>query len=110
MEHVEPWAPDGIPIGELFVRRVEEDSYMVAIKNALHGNFCDLSHGKKYVKAEGVLGPIEGEKFLKIMNYYVLSFFNKYVKEIPDLTIEDLSTRYPEVVFRSWLKKNADKP
>jgi hypothetical protein len=39
-----------------------------------------------------------------------LSLAKQYVKEIPDSTIGDLSTRYPEVVFKSWLKKNADNP
>ena len=101
MEHIEPWCPDGFPIGELFIQRAESDAYMVAIKNALHGNFTDLTVAKKYIKLEGVLGPIDGEKFLKIMKYYVLAFFNKYVKEIPGSVIEDLSPTFPEVNFKS---------
>jgi hypothetical protein len=101
MEHIEPWCPDGLPIGELFVQRAESSSYMVAIKNALHGDFCDITMAKKYIKPEGVVGSIDGEKFLKIMKYYVLAFFNKYVKGVPGSVIEDLSLKFPEVNFKS---------
>jgi dienelactone hydrolase len=103
MEHIEPWAPDGFPIGELFIRRAESDAYMVAIKDALHGDFCDITMAKKYIKPEGVVGPIDGEKFLKIMHYYVLAFFNKHVKGIPGSEIEDLSSKFPEVNFKSHI-------
>ncbi len=101
MEHVEPWAPNGLPIGELFFRKAENSSYIVAIRDALHGNFCDMTLAKKYIKIEGIVGPIEGEKFLNIMEYYVHAFFDRYVKEIPGMVIEDLSNKYPEVIFES---------
>jgi dienelactone hydrolase len=101
MEHIEPWAPDGLPIGELFIRRAESDAYMVATKGALHGDFVDITMAKKYIKPEGIVGPIDGEKFLKIMHYYVLAFFNKYVKGVPGSVIEDLSSTFPKVIFIS---------
>jgi hypothetical protein len=101
MEHIEPWAPDGLPIGELFFERAESGAYMIAIRDALHGNFCDMTLAKKYIKAEGIVGPIDGGIFLDIMKYYVRSFFDKYVKAIPGAVIEDLSATYPEVHFKS---------
>jgi len=101
MEHIEPWCPDCLPIGKFFFQRAESSAYMVNIRNALHGNFTDLSVAKKYIKPEGVLGTIEGEKFLKIMKYYVSTFFDKYVKEEPGMVIKDLSREYPEVIFES---------
>ncbi|MDH4220190.1 MAG: hypothetical protein OEY18_10015 [Candidatus Aminicenantes bacterium] len=107
MEHIEPWAPDGLPIGELFVQKAESDAYMVAIRDALHGNFCDMTLAKKYIKLEGIVGPIDGEKFLNIMEYYVRAFFDKYVKGIPGMVIEDLSATYPEVIFKSRNEKTA---
>jgi dienelactone hydrolase len=103
IEHIEPWAPDGL-IGELFILRAESDAYMVAIKDALHGDFVDITMAKKYIKLEGIVGPIDGEKFLKIMKYYVLAFFNKYVKGVPGSVIEDLSPTCPEVHFKSFIK------
>ena len=107
MEHIEPWAPNGIPIGEMYFQRAENSAYMVAIKDALHGNFCDMTLAKKYIKLEGIVGPIDGEKFLNIMEYYVRAFFDKYVKEVPGTVIEDLSTTYPEVIFKARNEKPA---
>ena len=107
MTHIEPWAPNGIPIGELFIERAENSAYMVAIRDALHGNFCDMTLAKKYIKAEGIVGPIDGEKFLNIMKYYVRAFFDKYVKEVPGTVIKDLSATYPEVIFKSRNEKPA---
>ena len=108
MTHIEPWAPDGFPIGELFFNRAENSAYLVAFRDALHGNFVDISAAKKYVKGEGILGPIDGDKFLKIMQYYVLTFFDKYVKDVPDMVIEDLSSIYPEVVFKSRIPETTN--
>jgi dienelactone hydrolase len=101
MEHVEPWAPNGLPIGELYIQRSEISAYMIAIRDALHGNFEDLALAKKYIKLDGIVGPIDGEKFFNITKYYVRTFFDKYVKEVPGLVIEDLSSTYPEVIFES---------
>jgi len=101
MTHIEPWAPNGFPIGQLFFERAESSAYMVAIRDALHGNFCDMTLAKKYFKLEGIIGPIEGEKFLKIMEYYVRAFFDKYVKGVPGAVIEDVSATYPQVIFKA---------
>jgi hypothetical protein len=101
MTHIEPWAPNGFPIGEYFFQRAESSAYMIAFRDALHGNFCDMTLAKKYFKLEGIVGPIEGEKFLHIMEYYVLAFFDKYVKEVPGSVIKDLSSKHPEVIFKA---------
>jgi hypothetical protein len=101
MEHIEPWAPDGFPIGELFIERAESSAYMIAIRDALHGNFCDLTIAKKFIKAEGIVGSIDGKKFLDITEYYVRAFFDKYVKGVPGAVIEDLSPTYPEIIFKA---------
>ena len=53
------------------------------------------------MQMEGIMGSIDGEKFLKIMEYHVRAFFDKYVKGVPGAVIEDLSATYPEVVFKS---------
>ncbi len=106
MEHIEPWAPQGRPIGELFFQRAESSAYMVVLRDALHGNFCDMTLAKKYLKLEGIVGPIDGEECLHIMEYYARAFFDKYVKEVPGAVIEDLSVTYPEVRFMSRNEHN----
>jgi dienelactone hydrolase len=108
MTHIEPWAPDGFPIGQLFFERAENSAYMIAIKDALHGNFCDMTLAKKFIKLEGITGPIDGETFLKIMEYYVRAFFDKYVKDVPGAVIEDLSALHPEVRFQSRNERKAE--
>jgi dienelactone hydrolase len=108
MTHIEPWAPNGIPIGELFFTRAENSAYMVAVRDALHGNFCDLTLAKKYIKQEGIVGPIDGEQFFNIMEYYVRAFFDKHVKGVPGAVIEDLSIIYPEVYFKSRNEHTAE--
>jgi hypothetical protein len=35
------------------------------------------------------------------MEYYVRAFFDKYVKGVPGAVIEDLSSTFPEVNFKS---------
>jgi Platelet-activating factor acetylhydrolase, isoform II len=101
MTHIEPWAPNGFPIGELFIERAESSAYMIAIRDALHGNFCDMTLSKRFIKAEGIVGSIDGKKFLNIMEYYVRAFFDKYVKGVPGAVIEDLSPTYPEIIFKA---------
>ncbi len=81
---------------------------MVAVRDALHGNFCDLTLAKKYIKQEGIVGPIDGEQFFNIMEYYVRAFFDKHVKGVPGAVIEDLSTTYPEVYFKSRNEHTAE--
>ena len=108
MTHIEPWAPNGFPIGESFFERAENSAYMIAFRDALHGNFCDMTLAKKYIKLEGIVGPIDGEKFLNIMNYYVRTFFDKYVKEVPGTAIEDLSAKYPEIIFKARNEQTAE--
>lgn len=50
-------------------------------------------------KRQSNIGPINGERFLKIQNDYVLAFFNKYLKgELSDL-LNDSTRKYEEVIF-----------
>ena len=60
-----------------------------------------MTIAKKYIKLEGITGSIDGEDFLYIMIYYVMTFFDKYVKNIPGTMLEDLNDQYPEVIFKS---------
>jgi hypothetical protein len=101
MTHIEPWAPNGFPIGEYFFKRAENSAYIIAFRNALHADFCDMTLAKKYFKLEGRVGSVDGEWFLKTVEYYVRAFFDKYVKGIPGIVIEDLSATNPEIIFKS---------
>lgn len=108
MEGVEPWCKDCLPINDLFYHQAESSVYMIVIKDALHGNFTDVSLMKAggFLKVNGVVGTIDGNKFLEIQNNYVLEFFNKYVRNLPAPLLDGLSSKYPEVLFKSRIPKN----
>jgi maltodextrin utilization protein YvdJ len=56
-----------------------------------------LLSGSVLIFSASLLMILIGEKFLKIMEYYVRAFFDKYVKGVPGAVIEDLSGLYPEI-------------
>ena len=94
MESVEPSCTDCDPICDVFYKNSLDAAYMVRINGARHGNFTDFS-------LMGRIGPINGRRFLKIQNDYVLAFFNQYLKGEPSDLLNDSTRKYEEVVFKS---------
>jgi predicted dienelactone hydrolase len=102
IESVESWCKDCLPINDLLFHTSKSSIYMVQINDATHGNFSDVSAWGEYLSnREGVLGSIDGRKFLKIQDDYVLQFFNKYLKGLPAFLLDGPSEDYPEVKFKS---------
>ncbi|MGH9906685.1 MAG: hypothetical protein ACRD8U_14010 [Pyrinomonadaceae bacterium] len=71
---------DARNINRLFFERAENDAYYVVVKGTKHFNYSDFSLFSPDYKKVGILGPIEGERMEKIVNDYVLTFFDKYLK------------------------------
>jgi hypothetical protein len=94
MESVEPSCTDCDPICDVFYKNSLDAAFMVRINDARHGNFTDFS-------LMGRIGPINGKRFLKIQNDYVLAFFNQYLKGEPSDLLNDSIRKYEEVVFKS---------
>ena len=103
IESIENWCKDCLPINDLLYHTSKSSIYMVQVNNATHGNFTDLSAFKEYLSPnfEQILGSIDGRKFLKIQNDYVLQFFNKYLKALQAPLLDGPSKDYPEVKFKS---------
>lgn len=103
LESIEPWCKDCPPINDLIFCTSKSDLYIIQIKDSSHGNFCDVSLFKNYLTEDfkHIIGQIEGEKFLRIQNEYVLQFFNKYLRLISAPLLESYSYKYPEVIFKS---------
>lgn len=100
MESVEPSCTDCDPICDLFYQNSSDAAYMVRINDARHANFSDFSLLGGINKLQGNIGQINGKRFLKIQNDYVLAFFNKYLKgELSDL-LNDSTRKYEEVIFK----------
>jgi len=72
---------------------------IVAVNNAEHNDFTDMTMLLPGLKSIGldVLGKIDGGKQENIMNEYVISFFNKYLKGVKEPLIDNRIDRYPEV-------------
>jgi hypothetical protein len=83
----------------------KDDSYSVSIKDSLHFDFADLSYIMKTWKKElpEVLGKIDGNLMVRITNDYVLSFFDKYIKDNDALLLE--RNPYNEVIFKKRIKE-----
>ncbi len=101
MENVEPWCEDCLPINDLFYENAENSAYLVQIKDAGHGNFCDWSLAGWWLRRLGILGPIDGYRFLKIQNDYVLAFFDKHLRGLSAPLLEGAASDYAEVKFKS---------
>ncbi len=103
IEAVESWCKSCLPINDVLFHTSKSSIYMVQINDATHGNFCDLSAYKEYLseKFKSMLGSIDGRKFLKIQDDYVLQFFNKHLKGMQAPLLDGPSTKYPGVIFKS---------
>ena len=99
MESIEPWCTDCDPICDLFYQTSLNAAYMVRINEARHGNFTDFSLLGGVNKLQGNIGPINGKRFLKIQNDYVLAFFNQYLKGEPSDLLNGSVQKYEEVIF-----------
>jgi predicted dienelactone hydrolase len=101
MESVEPSCTDCDPICDVFYKSSLNAAYMVRINDARHPNFTDFSLLGGINRLQGNIGPINGKRFLKIQNDYVLAFFNQYLKGEPSDLLNDSTRKYEEVAFKS---------
>lgn len=101
MESVEPSCPDCDPICDVFYENSLNAAYMVRINDARHANFTDFSLLGGINKLQGNIGPVNGKRFLKIQNDYVLAFFNQYLNGEPSDLLNDSTRKYEEVIFKS---------
>jgi len=82
--------------GKLFVSRIIKDGYSLSVKNSDHYNFTDYSI-YRIQNLSFLLGTIDGNKTIEIMNNLVLAFFDKYLKEKESINIIDKAQSYPEI-------------
>ncbi len=101
MENIEPWCVDCLPICDHIYSKVENRAYMLQIEDATHFNFTDLSLGGPFLKLIGLIGSIDGNRFIKIQNEYVLAFFDKYLYGKVSPLLDSEPSHYTEVKFKS---------
>lgn len=75
--------------------------YQLVIKGSTHMNFDDNMFVMPITKQMGMVGKIDKNKMREINNGYIVSFFNKYLKNKENPLLEQIPSRYPEVDFKS---------
>ncbi len=78
----------------------ETTCYNITILGTKHFNFGDMSIWGPVLVQIGFIGSIDGYRMLDVTNTYVISFFNKYLKNIDSQLLESISSFYPEVIFQ----------
>jgi predicted dienelactone hydrolase len=89
--------------GKLFTGKSTMDCYSLSVKDSDHYNFSDYSVYP--VPSIGfLLGPIDGEKTIEIMNVIVLAFFDKYLKDKKDIDLIEKAKKYSEIEIVTNIK------
>jgi hypothetical protein len=82
--------------GKIFIGESTVDCYSLSVKDSDHYNFSDYSV-YPVPSVSFLLGTIDGEKTIEIMNVIVLAFFDKYLKENNDINLIEQAKKYPEI-------------
>lgn len=72
------------------------DCYSLSVKDSDHYNFSDYSV-YPVPSISFLLGSIDGEKTIEIMNVIVLAFFDKYLKEKQEIDLIEKAEKYTEI-------------
>lgn len=77
----------------------KEDNFLeVRIKGAKHMNYSDINTLLPILgRLTGFLGEIGPDRQVRILNDYLLNFFDRYLKEKPAPLFDSAASRYPEV-------------
>ena len=79
-----------------------ESGYNIYVRDAYHINFTDFNLVSPLFKFPlwGALGSIDTQQMERIMNAYVLAFFDQTLKGIPSPLLQNFSPDYPEVELK----------
>ncbi len=102
MHHDNPHAVNNTPNINLF-QRARGPAYLMVIEGSGHYNFSDFSWPEIAEAApvpEGALGRIDGERFIKILNESVLTFFDMYLKNDQSRSMKEVAQEYKEINLR----------
>ncbi len=80
----------------------QQTNYLnVTINGAKHADFMDFTVLLPSFRYVGMLGSIGGNRQEKIINDYVIAFFNKYLKGVSESLIDEKLSRYKEVTIET---------
>ncbi len=84
---------------EEYYSHVQADNRIVTILGSDHYDFSDLPALTPLAPKMGLKGPINGPRVQKIIQDYVLAFFDREFKGLPAPLLDGPSPEYPEVIF-----------
>jgi len=88
--------------GKLFTKNIVKDGYSFSVRDADHYNYTDYSI-YKIQNLSFLMGTIEGNRIIVIMNDLVVAFFDKYLKQKENIDIINKAQNYPEMEI--WTNK-----
>jgi hypothetical protein len=88
-------------INDYFFNKAADTIYAITIAKTAHSNYADLSLAGGFQKLTGQLGKIDGNRCIRIINDYILNFFDKHLKGSNSSLLDGPSPDYPEVDFKS---------
>lgn len=100
-----------LPAFEKLTKSNESDVYTFVLKGTEHMAFCDYAIFKHipsriFVKlglaGDMRVGSIDGFRATEIINAYLVSFFDKYLKGKSSQLLDGKSKKYPEVETKVW--------
>jgi hypothetical protein len=77
-------------------------TYVLTIENSTHMNFQDTAVIMPATKVIGMTGSISAERAARIVNDYLLAFFDTYLKGEDSPLLAGESEDYPEVHFELY--------
>lgn len=85
-------------IGTL-AERAENDVVEIALLGTRHYDFTSLPLLTPLAAQLGLKGPIPGTLGLEIINAETVAFFDKYLKGVKGINLEEISSQYPESLW-----------
>jgi dienelactone hydrolase len=86
---------------DYMMEKASTDVYCITVMESKHENFMDLSVYSPLLKYTGLLGNMDGQKMLRIMNAYTLAFFERHLKGIDSPLLDGPSSDFPEVTLKA---------
>lgn len=79
---------------------MKEEGIFLSINGTKHYNFSDVPLMSPLAKMTGMVGEIDGSHCLKVVNTYLLAFFDHYLKGSQTELLQGSVQEYPEVDFK----------
>jgi dienelactone hydrolase len=78
---------------------LKNTAYGLTVQGTTHLDYTDLFLYTPVLKFTHVLGPIEGDRMVKIINTYTVAFWDEYLKGEISPLLDGLSPDFPEVTI-----------